>query len=103
MEELQPLCEREFNTAETMRVLQSPINIFWCWGVSQAVNLHDKGLLLKVNGHLHNGLVLIILAWNDTYTVYLLSKKFEVKSKHTEIYFDMLQDTFDRLVETKSN
>ena len=103
MKELQPLCEREFNIAETMRVLQSPINIYWCWGVSQAINLQDKGLVLKVNGHLHKELVFIVLAWNDTYTVYLLSNKFEVKSKHTEIYFDMLQDTVDSLIETKSN
>ena len=103
-EKMKDLYQREFDVRETMQVLQTPINIYWCWGVEpKPLNLYNKGLLLNVNGHLHDAFVLITLGWDDTYTVTLLDKSHNmVGEPHTGIYFDMLQYTVDQLIETKS-
>jgi len=100
---LQELYQREFDANETLLVLQTPINIYWCWGVEpKPININNKGLLLKVNGHLHKGFVLITLGWDDTYIVTLLDLNRQmVGEPHPGIYVDMLQDTVDKLIETK--
>lgn len=100
---LEALLQREFDTNETLKVLQTPINIYWCWGVQRYGRIDHKGLLLKVNGYLHNDYVLITLGWDDTYIVTLLDKMLQVIGEpHKGIYVDMLQYTVDRLVETNS-
>ncbi len=97
------LLQREFEVKETLQVLMTPIQIYWCWGISERpINLVNKGLLLKVNGHLHKELVLITLGWDDTYTVTLLDNDRQIIGEpHPGIYFDMLQYTVDKLIETK--
>lgn len=101
-EHLEHLLQREFDTKETLKVLQSPIQIFWCWGVERYGRIDHKALLLKVNGHLHKDYVLISLGWDDTYIVSLLDSKLQIIGEPTTgIYFDMLQYTVDKLIETK--
>lgn len=101
-EHLEHLLQREFDVNETHKVLQSPINIYWCWGVASYGHIEHKGLLLKVNGFLHKDYLLISLGWDDTYIVSLLDSKLQVVGEpKTGIYFDMLQYTVDKLIETK--
>jgi len=94
-----PLLEREFNPAETMAILRSSGPVLWSWGANDFRNIADKGLLFKVSGHHHKGSVLITLAWNDTYTIHLISPKSILKETITNIYFDELVDIIDVKVE----
>ena len=91
--------EREFDASETMRVLIHNMMRYFSWGVSKKYNVNNKGLLLKVSGHHHKGWVLITLAWNDTYSVYIVSNKGEVKDEYKEVYFDELAELIDNRIE----
>jgi hypothetical protein len=94
------LFEREFNTNETIELLQRfNLNVYFSWGVDTILHIPDKGLLLNVNAHHHQGLVLVTLGWNDTYTYYLINPDFSVKKKATDVYFDELQYRIDQDIE----
>ena len=93
------LFQDSFNPAETMQWLTIDKNIFWSWGVSKTINLANKGLLLRVNGHHHNGYVLITLSFNDTYSVHLIKTNGKLISTTEDIYCDQLQDFIDEKIE----
>ena len=93
------LAQREFDLNETLQVLKSPIDIYWSWGVERLVNYYDKGLIMVVNGHHHQGVVYIVLAWNDTYSYYLLNLNLTVKKEQHDVYFDQLQNLLDKDIE----
>lgn len=93
------LLQDSFNPAETMQWLTIDRNIFWSWGVSKKINLGNKGLLLRVNGHHHNGYVLITLSPMDTYSVHIIKTNGTLVSTTHDIYCDMLQDFIDTKVE----
>jgi hypothetical protein len=91
--------EREFNIAETMQVLKANFFIFASWGSKNFTNCENKGLLFMVNGNHHRGYVLITLAYNDTYTVYIINNRGRILNTYTEIYFDVLVETIDNRIE----
>lgn len=93
------LGDREFNPAETMTVLCHNMNTFFSWGVSQKINLNNKGLALKVSGHHHDGWVLITLSFMDTYSVHIVNNSGEVLESIDDVYFDMLVDIIDKKIE----
>ena len=100
-ENIDALLQREFNVSETVELL-SKYNqpVYWSWGVEKLINYQNKGLLLLVNGHHHKGKwVLIILAWNDTYSYYLLEADKTIKKEQHEVYFDQLQTMIDNDIE----
>ena len=92
------LAQREFDLAETIRVIQHDRTIYWSWGVEKKVNYYDKALILIVNGHHHKGVLVITLARNDTYSFHLIEKG-KVKESVHEVYFDMLQELIDNKIE----
>ena len=102
-EKFKNLLQREFNANETLLWLKSPIQIYWCWAVTKIYKVDEVGLILKVDGHLHKDFVLITLGWNDTYIVTLLDKEFNIIKTQSEVYVDVLQDTVDGMIETKSD
>lgn len=89
----------EFNPSETLLLLAQNRHKFWSWGVSNKVNIENKGLLLKVSGHHHKGYVLVTLAYDDTYTVDIVSTHGKVKDTYEMVYFDMLFETIDDRIE----
>lgn len=93
------LVQREYNLSETVKIIQYNRQIYWSWAVEKMVNYYDKGLILLVNGHHHKGVLLITLAWNDTYSFHLINDDGTVKESLTDIYFDMLQDSIDKKIE----
>jgi hypothetical protein len=93
------LVQRDFNPAETLQVIQHNKSVYWSWGVESKVNYYDKALLLIVNGHHHKGLLVITLAWNDTYSFHLINKDDTVKESIHEVYFDELQERIDKKIE----
>lgn len=96
---LSTVCEREFNVQETLTLLKYRQTWLWSWGFNSPVNYSNKALSFKVQGHHHRGIVLITLAWNDTYTVRLLSTQWNVKETITEVYFDQLSELLDQKIE----
>ena len=93
------LSQRQFNPAETLQVIQHNKQIYWSWGVEKLVNYYDKGLILIVNGYHHKGVLLITLAWNDTYSFHLINDNGTVKESIHEVYFDELQERIDKKIE----
>lgn len=93
------LGEREFDTRETLQLLQHYQFRFWSWGGNGFTNLENKGLLFKVQGNHHKGYVLITLGYDDTYKVHIISTQGNVKDTYEGIYFDMLFETIDNRIE----
>jgi hypothetical protein len=91
--------EREFNPSETLSVLRYDPSIFWSWGATEFSNFGDRALMFKVSGHHHKGYVLITLAYDDTYSVYIVSNKAEVLNTYTMVYFDDLTELIDNRIE----
>ena len=75
---VEPYFEREFDPRETLSILSHDRMKYWSWGVSKLINYVNKGLLMKVSGNHHKGLVLITLGWEDLYKVRIISNKGEV-------------------------
>ena len=103
LEILKPLCEREFNPKETLEVLKYNRPIYWSWGVSNLINVENKGLLMKVRGHHHKGYVFITLGWDDVYKVHIISTRGNIKETFEGVYFDMLVEVIDNRIEKKEN
>ncbi|MEC4048781.1 hypothetical protein OX284_005010 [Flavobacterium sp. SUN046] len=99
-DKIESLLQREFEVTETVELLtQYNKPVFWSWGCERLLNYNNKGLLLLVNGHHHKGWVLIILAWNDTYSYYLLEGNKSFKLERHGVYFDQLQEMLDKDIE----
>jgi hypothetical protein len=99
LEVLKASIECDFNPNETMQVLR--MNTLWLmsWGARNFQNFENKALFFNVSGRHHNGIVLITLAWDDTYTVRLLSTQWNEKAKFEMVYFDQLSELIDEKVE----
>lgn len=91
--------ERNFDLNETLLVLRSNQSIYLSWGVSKLVNLQNKGLIMKVNGHHHKGWVLITLGWEDLYKVYIVSNTGDILDQCEGIFFDQLVEMIDNRIE----
>ena len=94
-----PLLKDTFNIQETLSVLTHNKPMYWSWGVSKLVNVENKGLLMKVNGHHHNQYVLITLNWDDTYKVDYLNRNLRVIDTHESLYFDQITEFIDNRIE----
>lgn len=97
--------ERSFDPNETMKWLTHDRIITMSWGFQKPKGLSKKsennGLIFQVSGMLHEGYVLITLAWNDTYTLRFFSDDFEeTKEMRTQVYCDELQYKVDTVAET---
>lgn len=67
-------------------------------------NMYRGGVSFRVNGLAYVGLVEIALMWNDTYRIRTFSPDMSrLKDEVTDVYFDMLVDVLDRLVEGRTN
>ena len=98
-EVLKSVEERSFDPQETMQWLKA--NPLWLmtWAARDFTRFEDKALFFKVSGHHHKGIVLITLAWDDTYTVRLLSTQWNEKAKFENVYCDELASLIDEKVE----
>lgn len=97
---LKSLCKNEFDPKETMLWLSHNKPMYWSWGVSKVINLWNKGLLLRVKGHHHNGYLLITLnAGKDLYEFHLIKTNGTVIATFEDIYCDDLQSIIDNKIE----
>ena len=99
IEVLKATGERGFDQKETMQWLR--VNTLWLmsWGARKFTTFEDKALFFTVSGHHHKGVVLITLAYDDTYVVRLLSSQWNEKAKFENVYCDELASLIDEKVE----
>lgn len=98
-EVLKSVGERGFDPRETMQWLKVQPIWLMSWGARNFTRFEDKALFFTVSGHHHKGIVLITLAWDDTYTVRLLSSQWNEKAKFENVYCDELASLIDEKVE----
>lgn len=91
---------------------QTPTAVIWSWGASSFKSFSEKyfqdiphlgGLLFKVRGRVHSGHIMIQLSPSDTYTVStgkLYKGEFRKITTLEGVYFDMLPQVLDTLIET---
>ena len=86
-------------------ILKSQINIMWSWGLNNPHSLpNDEGLIFKVQGFKHKGFVAVVYnAGADLFNIILYDRQMKFKKKTEGVYFDMLVDTIDFLVERTSD
>lgn len=107
--------ERPFFADQTLLQLKVDPRLPMSWGAAKFIRIPDKqyknesvGLVFNVSGFLFKGLVLITLAWDDTYSVRFFEKT--PTSDTTErtdleehnVYCDELASRIDFVVETKT-
>ena len=90
--------QREFDVNELFQAIRG-LNKVWSWGAHAWRTLESKGLRFAVSGHHHKGHVYIVLAWDDTFTIYYTTRQGKILDKQEMIYIDMLIDTIDKKVE----
>ncbi|MFR9546887.1 MAG: hypothetical protein SNJ29_15130 [Rikenellaceae bacterium] len=93
-----------YKTCNTIKeILSYNKPIVWSWGVegfryTEFQNM--PALRFRVNGFLHKGDV--VVAYNggaDTFEVYCLNRSNKISNSHDDVYFDVLVDVIDRMVE----
>jgi hypothetical protein len=99
MDVLRSVGERSFNQQETIQLLKLKPIWLMSWAARNFTTFGDKVLFFVVSGCHHKGIVLITLAWDDTYTVRLLSNQWNEKAKFVNVYFDELAELIDTKVE----
>ena len=93
-----------FNVSETMGQLKAGgVVMMMSWGCRGFTNFGNKGLLFRVSGFKHKGYVLITLAFDDTYTIHLLTIQCEVVKTIENVYCDELTRRIDSEVEKVDN
>jgi len=100
-ETINTIGEREFNVSDALKVIKTKWSIAASWGMNKPRNYKNKVLLFRVQGYRHKGWVVVTLAWNDTFTVRLLSNQYNEVHKSTDVYVDRLRDQIDDLVENQ--
>ena len=98
-ETVRGLLKDEFNLDETLSILRTTPSIYWSWRVEKLINVDGRGLLMKVNGHHHNGWVLITLGWDDYYRVHIISDDGVVLDSFEGVCFDELVTIIDDRIE----
>lgn len=84
--------------------VNSGANCMVCWGVENRF-FHERsekfigGLMLHVNGFYHTGIVNVMLAGNDTYTLQFIKDGVTLKESEG-IYYDQLTAIIDSYVES---
>lgn len=92
-------------TADTIRqqlLATVPLNVICSWGALHGfyATVHEgmAALTFKVNGRLFKGHVIVAYNEMDYYQVYLQDKT-ATRMAREEVYFDMLGNTIDALIE----
>lgn len=90
----------EFNTRETLALLNMQKMKVWSWAARNFTNLADKALLFRVSGHHFKGLVAITLNGRDLYDFHLVTLiNREVVYTATDIFFEDLVERIDEKIE----
>jgi hypothetical protein len=95
----------EFDVRELAQVF-APFRsmITMSWGISNRANYGNKALVLKVNGLLHKGYVIISYnAGYDLFNVNIVSTHGNVKASFEQVYLEDLIDLIDSQVEKANN
>lgn len=73
--------------------------IVWSWGCHNWTKINNFCLRWQVNGHLHKGLIHLVVNSADLFDIYLTNKKGMITKVFNDVYIDNLIDTIDIAVE----
>lgn len=92
---------REYDIQEIFRLIKRSGYIYMSWGMRSAViEVENKSLRFRVNGHHHKGTVHIVLDFMDTFTIYYTTLiKNEIVKIKEGIYIEDLINTLDNDIE----
>ncbi len=92
--------QRPFNPDELATAMKRGAMVtLMSWGVHAWMKCEDMWLRFMVQGHHHKGYVYIVLAWNDTFTIYYTNRVGKIVDKREEVYIDELVQVIDKRVE----
>ena len=95
------------NAKYTLKILQARKTIIDSWGARLFKALEYRNmptLQFRVNGFIHKGLVNVCFNGGaDMFEIYLTNMKGKEVNSITGVYFDMLVETIDSMVETKND
>lgn len=93
-----------FNVRELFQMFQPFSNsVVMSWGISKRIAIAGKLCIMKVNGMLHKGYV--ILSYNagtDLFNVHIVTTHGNIKAQYNDIYLEDLVDVIDSEVEKKN-
>lgn len=92
---------REYDIQQIFRLIKSSGYIWMSWGMrSAAIEVENKSLRFRVNGHHHKGTVHIVLDFTDTFTIYYTTLiKNEIVKITEGVYIEDLIDILDTDIE----
>jgi hypothetical protein len=92
--------QRDFQAKELVQALLCSASCtIASWGAQNWGFFNDQWLRFQVNGHNFKGWVYIVLAWNDTYTIYYTDLDGIIVDKRKEVYIDELVKVLDKRIE----
>jgi hypothetical protein len=91
---------REFDLDEIFRYVRSAGNggfpLSWSWGLEKpCIVIKNKALRFRVHGHHHKGLVYIVLAGSDTFTIFYTTIQDKIVKIAEDVYIDQLIEVLD--------
>lgn len=92
---------REYDIQQIFRLIKSSGYIWMSWGMrSPVIEVKDKSLRFRVNGHHHKGTVHIVLDFMDTFTIYYTTLiKNQIVKIREGVYIEDLIDILDSDIE----
>ena len=98
--DLNKIGQRDFDPRELANAMRRGAMVtVMSWGAHAWMVNKNLWLRFMVQGHHHNGHVYIVLAWNDTFTLYFTTSRGKIVDKKEEVYVDVLVQTIDVRVE----
>lgn len=92
--------QRDFQAKELVQALLCNASCtIASWGAQNWGFFNEQWLRFQVDGHHHKGWVYIVLALNDTYTIYYTNLDVLIVDKREEVYIDELVQVLDKRIE----
>ena len=91
--------KRELNAQELLDYFKAHGFRFMSWGANNFLNIKNKALRFKVNGHHHKGYVYVACNGTDLMDFVLVSTHGNIKHIQSDLYIDQLFDAIDKKVE----
>ena len=91
--------QRDFSPIEIINAIRRTIKCM-SWGSHAWRTIgKTKGFRFAVQGRHHKGHVYVVLAWDDTFTLYFTTRQGRILEIKQMIYIDQLVEVIDRKVE----
>lgn len=96
---MKDIAQRVFDTREITQFIRSH-HYSMSWGMHNIKLYKDQAIVFNVKWFKHTGLVFVSLDWNDTFTITLTERVWNLIKKQIKgVYIDNLIDVLDAYIE----